>query len=198
MFDALASLQGRLRRDADACRDLAASGGLCGIHARQLASHAAPREVCIGLAPSLDAQADRLLRLAERAEAGLLDAAAPDAGGPGCLLCEVADRTTEAVLDELLLALDAGDASALAGQTLCLPHLARLLPRLHGHPVVRHLLRRQTLILQRRADDMRRFALKQDASLGDQITAEENGAASHGIAALVGVPGLSVPLRPPS
>lgn len=194
VFDALASLQGRLRRDASARRYLAVSGGLCGIHARQLASHAAPREVCIGLAPSLDAQADRLLRLAERAEAGPLDAAAPDAGSSSCLLCEVADRTVEAVLDELVSALDAGGASAPTCPTLCVPHLARLLPRLHGHSVVPLLLRRQALILQRRADDMRRFALKQDASLRDQITAEENGAASHGVAALVGVPGLSAPL----
>ena len=191
VFDALAALQGRLRRDADARRDLAASGGLCGIHARQLASHAAPREVCVGLAPALDAQADRLLRLAERAEAGQLDAAAPDAGNPGCMLCDVAERMTGAVLDELVLAFDACGASAPEGPTLCLPHLARLLPRLHGHPVVPNLLSRQARILQRRADDMRRFALKQDASLRDQITAEENRAADHGIAALVGAPGLS-------
>ncbi len=193
VFDALTSLQGRLRRDAAARRDLAASGGLCGIHVWQLASHAAPREVCIGLAPALDAQADRLLRLAERAEAGLLDAAAPDASGPGCALCEVAERTAEAVLDELVSALAAGGASASAGPTLCFPHLAHLLPRLRGHPVVPHLLRRQARILQRRGDDMRRFALKQDASLRDRITAEESRAAENGIAALVGAPGLSAP-----
>ena len=50
------------------------------------------------------------------------------------------------------------------------------------------ILTEQALILERRADDMRRFALKQDASLRDLISDEERRSAKSGLAALVGVP----------
>ncbi len=72
-----------------------------------------------------------------------------------------------------------------------MPHLDALASRLHGQPALPGLLRRQARILQRRADDMRRFALKQDASLRDLITDEEKRAARGGIAALSGPSGAA-------
>lgn len=169
-FDALTRLQGRLRRDPAARQDLAHQGGLCGVHSRQFMVHAAPREVCIGFAPVLDASAVILRAMADRAADAVLPA-------PDCPVCGHVHTIAEAAFAEVLLDPEAA---------ICLPHLDVLAGRLNGQPALTDLLRRQAAILERRADDMRRFALKQDAGLRDRISEEEQRAAAAGLAALVG------------
>ena len=173
VFDALTRLQAQLRTDPSARRTLAEQGGLCGSHSRQFAAHAAPREVCIGVAPVLDARAAMLRALADRPSG---TRPAP----PDCPVCRRTCRVEETTIEEI-----AGAEMRLTG-AFCLPHLDMLARRLHGDPVLPQLLRRQARILERRADDMRRFALKQDAGARDRFSDEETQAAASGLAALVG------------
>ncbi|NPD67661.1 hypothetical protein HN018_27130 (plasmid) [Lichenicola cladoniae] len=189
VFDALTQLQGSLRRDLEARQDLARQGGLCGPHSRQFIAHAAPREVCIGFAPVLDAQAALLEEMADAKEDASSTPAALWHSASGCPFCRLACGVADASLDKFEAILQAGSIAPHPEPTVCLPHLQVLAMRLHGDSVLPDLLRRQAGILKRRADDMRRFALKQDASLRDQITDEEKRSAQSGIAALVGISG---------
>ncbi len=190
VFDALTSLQGRLRRDVEARQTLARQGGLCGPHGRQFAALAAPREVCIGLAPVLEAQAAALEDVAN-AEDAPGAARAPIRFAPGCAVCALTHEIAAAALAEAEAGLLSGSGTPQPEPTFCVPHLDALASRLQGQPVLPGFLRRQARILQRRADDMRRFALKQDASLRDLITDEEKRAAQGGIAALSGPSGAA-------
>ncbi len=174
-FDALTGLQGCLRRDPAARQALADQGGLCGPHTRQFAAHAAPREVCTGFAPVLDARAAALRAMADRASDAALHPA-------DCTVCRRGRAVEETSLAEIGTALRSMDPAA----TVCLPHLDALARRLQAQPGMADLLRHQARVLERRADDMRRFALKQDAGLRDRISDEERQAAGRGLATLVG------------
>lgn len=174
-FDALTELQGRLRRDPAARQTLADQGGLCGPHSRQFAAHAAPREICTGFAPVLDARATILRAMADPASDAALHPT-------DCTVCRQGRAVEEASLAEIGTALRAMDPAA----TVCLPHLDALARRLQAQPGMADLLRHQARVLERRADDMRRFALKQDAGLRDRISDEERQAAGRGLATLVG------------
>ncbi len=187
VFDELTQLQNRLRRDQDIRIELVQQGGLCGPHARQFAAHAAAREVCTGFAPVLDDRAIRLRRLADNMDqAGQLAELMP--GRPQCRVCRVTQGVEEQAMIAIAMQLHARPAAVGSLATLCLPHLAGLVPRLAHNPVVPALLRRQAQLLERRSADMRRFALKQDASLRDRISDEERHAAREGLAALAGAP----------
>ncbi len=184
VFDALTALQGRLRRDPGARASFGLAGGLCGPHTREFAANAAPREICVAFAPVLDKQAQALRALA----AG--DPIARDAPEPAgrCLVCEIADGVAARSLEDLLAHARMKRAPQTLYATCCQPHLRRLAAGLADDPVLRSILTEQASILERRADDMRRFALKQDASLRDLISDEERRSAKSGIDALVGVP----------
>ncbi len=188
IFDELTQLQDRLRRDPEARTALVRDGGLCGPHARQFASHAAPREVCTGFAAVLDERASRLRDMATAfgapdALAGLLP------GRPTCRGCAVEAEAANRAVADTATRLRADPAAIPALATLCLPHLGLLVPALGGHPVIPALLRHQARVLERRSSDMRRFALKQDAALRERISDEERRAARAGLDALCGAPG---------
>ena len=185
IFDELTRLQNRLRSDPEARRGLNRDGGLCGPHARQFATHTAPREVCTGFAAVLDDRASRLRELADSPDGPdmLADLMPGHPHCPGCATeAAVAEGAVAAVATRLRG--DPGAIPALAG--LCLPHLRRLVLALDRHPVIPALLRHQARVLERRSADMRRYALKQDAALRDQISDEERRAARAGLDALCG------------
>lgn len=180
VFDLLAALQARLGRDAAAEAEFAAGGGLCERHAAQFERLAAPREVCTGFAPVLDRQADRLDALARNG------AAEPEAAvaslRPGAASCPACRAAAAAA---------SGAAGSAADSAVCLPHLglvAAALPTDARAPF----LRRQAELFRRLADDMRRFALKQDASRRDIASAEEAAAGLRGLRALCGNPDAGV------
>jgi hypothetical protein len=70
---------------------------------------------------------------------------------------------------------------------ICLPHLQRLVGALEDSEVVRHLMLREALILERIAEDMRRYATKYDAVRRILASDEETRAARTAISVLAGV-----------
>ena len=193
--DFMMGYQARLGRDPATRTDLAARRGLCGTHDWQFEKVAAPREVCAAFAPVLESQAARL-RAAAAGRAELLCEAVehmlPDA--LHCPVCEVAAtaraKATALVASTLAVA---GPITPRRFPAICLPHLPAVLSVLLDGPARDACLSRQADILERFADDMRRFALKQDAARGWAFNKEELGAAHRGSRALVGAPAAFIP-----
>lgn len=187
MFGFLAHQQLHLARDAAVKAEFARRGGLCLAHTVQFERLAASREVCTSFAAVLEAQAERLERLAgDQSLTGIrvceaVDAMRPDADT--CQACTVAARIAAAAMDHAAAALEAG----MALSVICLPHLGRLAARL-GLERRRALLRRQSELLRRLADDMRQFALKQDAARRFLVSQEKMAAGRRGLRALGGNP----------
>lgn len=204
VFDFLAQQQAKLGRDAAAEAEFARRGGLCLQHAWHFERLAAPRETCTGFAPVLDAQAYRLDAIA----AALPDSAAsaptaficdridgliPDARR--CEACVAALRRAEAASEAIATDLRADPARMRDVSAICLTHLGALAAKLPAADASR-LLRRQGELLRRLADDMRRFALKQDAAKRFLASCEDLAAARRGMRVLTGRPDAAV--APPS
>ena len=185
VFDALATLQVDLGRSEASRREFAQMGGLCGAHSRAFMKHAAPREVCIGFAPVLDVCAQQLRCSAADIEIDQIHLVARHAT-PTCILCQVARDSAARALSAFADMIETLDQGPVPQKGFCLPHLDILAARLASNRLLPDLLRMQARILERRSDDMRRFALKRDASMNDRISDEEKVAGRRGVNALVG------------
>ncbi len=192
--DFMMAYQARLGRDPAAKADLAQRRGLCGPHAWQFERVAAPREVCAGLAKVLEAQAARLRSADRRRLCEAVEQMLPhERQCPVCRVAAAAGANATALVASSLTA--AGPVTPRRFPAICLPHLPAVLAALDDGPVREGFLLRQADILDRFADDMRRFALKQDAARGWAFNKEELGAAHRGSRALAGAPGAFIPGR---
>ncbi len=102
--------------------------------------------------------------------------------------CEVVRQVIARAVRGIASRLGRSDgADVELGSVLCLPHLASLLQHLPDR-VGTHLLHRQAVILDRLADDVQRFALKQDGARRYLASREELAAGRRGLRALLGDP----------
>jgi small GTP-binding protein len=199
VFDFLTSFQSRLSRDASARRELAQRRGLCGPHSWQFETIAAPRELCAAFAEVLESQALRLRGVATDAAAhdGALICEAVEQILPDalhCPACQIAASYEKKTAESLALRLEySGPNIPRRFSAICLPHLGRVLATLRGPSIRAGLLHRQADLLERFANDMRRFALKQDAGQRWALNKEELAAAQRGSRALVGAPTSFIP-----
>jgi hypothetical protein len=190
-FAFLAHYQNRLGHDKAAQADLAARHGLCGPHTWQFEALAAPREVCTGFASVVEAQAARLRAIAEGGNQGgraceAVERILPD--GRFCPVCQAAGTAEAQATVQVAARIRSGAAVPDGVSALCLPHLGPILASLGDAPAVGNLLRRQASLLDRLAEDMRRFALKQDAARRGAASKEELGAPKRGTLVLAGAP----------
>ena len=198
VFSHMTSLQSRVGKDPGARTELADRHGLCAVHAELFETIAAPREVCVAFAGVLEAQAAHLRALAADRRAGsrvweAVQQILPD--GHRCPACDVAaamQSSTAASLACRLVA--AGTVVPRRFPAICLPHLVPVLAALTDPAARERLLLRQADILDRFANDMRRFTLKQDASQRWALNKEELGAAQRGSRLLVGAPASHFPV----
>jgi small GTP-binding protein len=199
VFDFLASFQSRVGREPNARAELADRHGLCGPHSWQFETIAAPRELCTALAQVVESQAARLRTVAVGADASrgdllceAIEQIQPDA--LHCPVCQVAASVEKKTAGSLAFRLEAS-APIIPRRfpAICLPHLGPVIATLREASIRSGLLRRQADLLDRFADDMRRFALKQDAARRWALNKEELGAAQRGSRALVGAPTSFIP-----
>ena len=199
VFDFIASYQGRLSRDPAARAELAHRHGLCGPHSWQFERVAAPREICMAFAEILEAQAASLRMVAHRKPGAALACEAVQQRPPNalhCPVCDIALASQSASVAALAAHLDASPVIPPRFPAICLPHLGPLLAALNG-PAMRNALRqREADLLDRFADDMRRFALKQDAARRWALNQEELTATQRGSRMLVGAQGAFIPALP--
>lgn len=170
--------------------ELSERRGLCASHTSYFETMAAPSGICTAMSPVVQRRAGELRALAAHAADGRMACEAVAASLPTretCPICEVAMHTANKVVRELSrrLTQDA-DAQLQNLSAICLPHLQLLLEVIDDRAVVRRVLNRQSDLLDRVSEDMRRFAMKRDGMMRHLITKEEESAGSRGLRILVG------------
>lgn len=161
-FEFLRHFQYDLTVDKGLQQQLAEDGGLCGLHTWRYHSMASPQGICRAFPELLEQWADKLVGLASGREGSAdasraIDAHRPNASVcPVCRSCAGAEQAALASLTSRLSSpAEVDDLTAI-----CIGHLAMLLPGLPDREVADALLRREAGLLERIAEDMRRYALK--------------------------------------
>ena len=189
-FEFLARYQYDLSLSPRVQKRHADNGGFCALHTWQYASLASPHGVSTGY-PAL------LERLSERFRTAADDATpSSSASAVGsllptrqtCLVCGVcADAEAHAISSLGGDALRGNETGPMLDSAICLLHFSMLLGSIGDAAVVRRLLKRQAALLDRLAEDMRRYATKHDAVRRSLVTEEEAEAARRTLAAVAGL-----------
>lgn len=194
VFDFICQYQYQLHGIQSVQADLARRHGLCGPHTWQFEAVAATREICTGFAQVLQRYASDLRAAAGRGDVSPtanLAMALPNA--ETCPICDIAKRAESAAIGSTVQRLRSDPTNALANlSAICLPHLVPLLGALGSSPLTQHVMRRQADLLDRLSEDMRRFALKQDAVRRYLLSKEEVGAAQRALRVLAGHPNAQI------
>ena len=186
-FDFLCKYQYELLTDPDVRRRHAEQGGFCDLHTWQYWGLASPRGTCIAYPPLLEGLSARLLDAARSSDdAGKLDGR-PPVTGHACALCTVRARAERQAVEALARRLQADPIYALDRlSAICLPHHRLLLAAIAGGELRQSVLAREAALLNRLAEDMRRFATKFDALRRGLASDEETRAGHAAIAVLAG------------
>jgi hypothetical protein len=171
----------------DAQREHAETGGFCPVHTWLYANMTSPLGVARAYPTVLKARAAELSNLCRTAEtieelaSGVNDSSSLH---PDCKICAVAIDARDEAIAQLLTGFFANDAQE--PPSLCLPHLQPALSRCADLKSGRELVGECRRVLERVADDMRRYALKRDAIRRNLTTADEREAPQVGLSKLAG------------
>jgi len=182
LFNFLKHYQHDLFVSHDVQQGLAEKNGLCSFHTRQLEAVSSQQGLCEAYPPLLERWSAALREAARGTRLAAMQtdirALLPSRGS--CLVCNVrVKEETDAVAS--MVASLSRDASRSISElsALCLPHFAMLANAISDVGVLRDLTLRQADIVERVAEDMRRYALKRDARRRYLASSEEDGAAQR-------------------
>ncbi len=196
-FDFLCHYQYELSVSRASQEHHARAKGLCVIHTRQLAALAAPQGVAVGYPALLEALSATLAKAANAASVGGHDVLVRGdvLPAPGeCALCRLCVDTLKEAVAAIAASLqhdDARDVESLSG--ICMLHLPELVAALADKDVIERLLDRESSILSRLADDLRRYATRRDAIRRQLSSAEETEAADRTLKMIAGLVNVHVP-----
>lgn len=164
-------------------------GGLCPFHAWQLQSVASPYGACVGYPPLLDRLAACFRNFASQAHPKDLSTRIKTLlpGEQECAVCNVRDEA-----EQRSIAATAGRLRELGEQAMqslsavCVPHFVMLAAAVQDDDLVRSMLKRHAAILQRHAEDMRRYAVKHDAARRYLASQEEQTVAERSVLLVTG------------
>jgi hypothetical protein len=163
-------------------RELAERGGLCSIHIWGYEAAASPHGTRAGFAAVLD-------RLAAR----LLSAPGGSVPEPACIVCEARAAAEAAAVAAIVTGLRQNLEDALRSLgDLCMPHFRLLAAAIADPDIAARLFAREAALLQRVAEDMRRFALKHEG-VRRYLASEETKAAQRALSLLGGHRTLNTP-----
>lgn len=141
-----------------------------------------PIGTCSGYPPLLECLAAALRSAAgkngpdqRRAVAALMP------GHCTCPMCAVHEQAEARAIADVVERLDTGTNGTERLSSLCLPHLTVVTDRLGSPDALRDLLNQQALAMERTAEDMRRFTLKQSAARRQLQSKEEQTACQRGL-----------------
>jgi len=184
LFNFLKHYQHDLCVSHEVQQGFAEKNGLCSFHTRQLEAISSQQGLCEGYPPLLERWSAALREAARgtglAAVQSNIRALLPSR--ERCLVCNLrAKEETDAITS--LAASLSRDASRSTSElsALCLPHFAMLANAISDVELLRDLTLRQADIVERVAEDMRRYALKRDARRRYLASTEEDGAAQRGI-----------------
>ncbi|GBQ54419.1 hypothetical protein AA0498_2111 [Acidomonas methanolica] len=186
VFDHLTALQHDLRCREEARRTFRSENGLCSGHSRLFARLAAPCEIATAFAPLLRDESRRLSLRAMEADRRDPPVSVSGMAETRCAACAAAERGAVEAIGRLAAAMERDPEASAGGKSdqglgLCRRHFEQVLDRVGTSAVRAFLLKRQAALFERRADDMARFALKQDAARRDAMTPAEKVAPRAGL-----------------
>ncbi|MHB9842064.1 dynamin family protein [Paraburkholderia terrae] len=191
-FERLASYQHELATSFEVQKQHAQQRGLCRMHTRQYASLASPHDVCVGSAQLIEgfsAELAELARTIDRTDDRKPPPACLTVSRIHCALCLSAAHAEMQAVSALVHDLVAGGDGAVSHLSLiCIPHIARVLPALREERLARAFLVHEAALLDRLAEDMRRYATKHDAIRRYLASQEEQDASETALAVLAGLP----------
>jgi GTP-binding protein EngB required for normal cell division len=167
----LSKYQYDISNDQQAQREHAATHGFCPLHTWQYERLASPRGVCSAYPPVLLTISDKL----RRTPTPIMQPASRQ----HCPACRVHAEVEEQAVTEFVASLSESEG------VTCLPHLRLFLSRLDP-AAAKAIVARYATLLERIAEDMQRFVLKQDGLKRALISEEEDLAYRQGLALLVG------------
>ena len=188
-FDFLRRFQYELSVDPHVQQQLADCGGLCGLHTWQYATLTSAQGICTGYPALLERWAQWLgesAAVARDDRPAKLEATLPTQ--KTCVVCAVQTKAESEALVCIASSLrNDREATSSLRSAICLPHLRMLVALLDDPELVRSVLARASLILDRLAEDMRRYATKHDAIRRILASEEETLASERAIEVLVGL-----------
>lgn len=189
LWDFLCKYQYEIIINNEEREQFANHGGLCAFHAWQHESVATPYGMCVGYPLLLDRLAGKLRDAASEAFLKEIphkvENLVPDE--EECALCAVRNGAEKDAIASTVGRLNEHRERAVNSlSAICLPHVVMLASAMRDGDVLRSLLKRHATILQRYAEDMRRYAVKHDAIRRHLASHEEVIAAERGLLLVTG------------
>jgi small GTP-binding protein len=192
LFDFLRHFQYDITVNPEKQRQLSERGGLCSFDTWLYEQMSSPQGTCIGYASVLDRWAFRLSDFApahgaDQSEKGMAARRQLALDMGPCACCDsrrIAETTAVNTVGGRLRAMP--DQALASLSDICLPHLRLLSAELGEHPVAARLLARHGVVLQRMAENLRRYALKHDGLRRYLASDEEEKAAERALVMLAG------------
>jgi len=198
-FDFLRHFQYTLAVDGDEQARHAQRGGLCPLHTWQYATLTSTHGICTGYPALLERLSAEFRARAAPGVSPASVAAQMNAMLPGretcpvCRVCASAESEAIARIEERFA--EQPDDALNSLSVVCLPHLRRVIEALDDADALQALLLREAVILDRIAEDMRRYATKHDAVRRTLASDEEDRAGSNAIVALAGLRNVNLANR---
>jgi GTP-binding protein EngB required for normal cell division len=193
-YDFLCRYQYDIVVNTERQRELAERNGLCAFHIWGYESIASPLGTCAGFAAVLDRLAERLVSAA----ASRTSLSAPSNGvvaEPSCIVCDARAAAETAAVKAVALRLRQSPDDVLRSLgDLCIPHFRLLAGAIADPQIAARLFGREATLLQRVAEDMRRYALKQEGLRRDLASDEEMQAGHRALSLLGGHRSLNTPI----
>jgi small GTP-binding protein len=198
IFGFLSRYQYQLTTDSAAQHDHAERGGFCPLHTWQYENVASPYGVCASYPELAHRMASELQRLARDflqqngatsdTLRGLLSTART------CSVCEVRIAAEKRAVDEIsILATRATPSKEEKVAMLCLPHLVMVADGLGTGEAAQRLLQAHSVLLERTAEDLQRYAVKYDGLRRYLTSEEERQAAQLALLLLAGHRSVNAP-----
>jgi GTP-binding protein EngB required for normal cell division len=198
-FHFLSHYQYELATNPTTQRDHAEHGGFCSLHTWQYESIASPQGTCSGYPALLNHLATSLAQAAATdptPEAAQSSIGRLLATAITCPLCRVRAKSEAEAIAAVAHRLAGDTAQQLSSlSAICLVHLRLLIGNFTNADIAKQLLERESLLLQRIAEDMQRYSLKHEALRRHLASDEERDAALKALLLLVGHRSVSSPWR---
>jgi GTP-binding protein EngB required for normal cell division len=164
-------------------------GGFCPFHTWEYESIASPYGICNGYPSLLDRLTAELRDAASSGDRGFvlrkLHHLLPTQDD--CILCRVRDQAERDAVARTVGSIETDKSrTSLSFSSMCLPHLVMVVGSVRDDRVARELIERKAAMLQRFAEDMRRYALKHDATRRYLASREETTVSSRGLLCVAG------------
>ena len=198
IFEFLANYQYKLTIDPAVRHDHAKRGGFCPLHTWQYENIASPYGVCASYPELTHRIAAEIVCLAR--DFSQQNGSTPDnlrallSTARTCSVCEVRIAAEKKAVDEIgSAAMRVTTSTDEQFVMLCLPHLVMVVDSLGVGEAAQRLLKSHSVLLERTAEDLQRYAVKYDALRRNLTSDEERQAAQLALILLAGHRSVSAP-----